>query len=250
MDLALQSPSYRSDLGSAFSEWSVWNYFTGSRHDDTYYPEGDRYPLISEIEGDFTAPTDTLSDSLPPLSTRYHQVSSAGPPLELIAVNLDVNEAAGGGNAQRLYSYFLHSERADPLYEATAAGIFVKASVDDPFEWQTWTVVAGTAVALGTELPPVTTGVPFPDPFSPEQHRSINIPVGMELQAEVDLHIFSSDLALVYSVRTIAVMERGQKVVKWNGLTARGEIAQTGVYVFAASGNGVLNRGKFALVRR
>jgi hypothetical protein len=250
MDLTLQSPAYQSSLRSSFSEWTVWNFFTGSRHADEYYPEGNQYPLIADVAEDFSGTADTLVGMLPPLASRYHRVNSAGPPLELVAANLDANAAFDGDNSQSAYAYFVDAGQPDPLYLPTDAGLFVKPSLEDPFEWQTWAIVNNLAFELGTVLPPVALGNPFPNPFSPGIHEMMNIPLEPDLPVEVELSVFSSDMALVYSGVTIAVMERGQRVVRWDGMTSRGEIAQTGIYFFAASGNGHVSKGKFALVRR
>jgi hypothetical protein len=250
MDLALQTPEYSSDFGSAFSEWSVWNYFTGNRYDDAYYPEGVQYPLIAELSMEFAGTADTLEGSLPVLAARYHQITSSGPPLWLVAADLDVNGAVTGDPSQSNYSYFLHVGQPDPLYQETTAGFSVKPAVSDPFAWQTWVIVNGLVTELGLVLPSVTSGVPFPNPFSPEIHRTMNIPVGSEFPVEIELSIFSGDMALVYSARTVAVMEKGQRVVQWDGMTSRGDVAQSGIYFYATNGNGSLSKGKFALVRR
>ena len=36
-------------------EFAVWNYFTGTRHRDEYYAEGDKYPSVLTRDMDVSA---------------------------------------------------------------------------------------------------------------------------------------------------------------------------------------------------
>jgi len=203
-----------------------------------------------ESSVEFNEPLDTLGGYLPPLASMYYQVTSGGAPLELAASNLDLTAAEAGLIDDKEFSYFLSSGETDPDYQATLSGVYVKTAVDNPYNWHTWAVVNGVPSALGAELLPGASQDPFPSPFSPGIHRSLNVPLGSDYPPDVQLLIFSSDMSLVYSGTVITGLENGKRVVRWDGKTASGDVAQTGIYFFAATGNGRMAKGKFALVRR
>ena len=131
----------KQSFRKAFSEWSVWNYLTGSRNDDAYYPEGASYPLIAEDIHQFVSPADTISGALLPLGTTYQTIVSTGAPLTLSIPNVDFDHAIPITTAP--YSFYLNISRVDDQYFPTLPGIYVKRDVQDPYDWGTWAIVNG-----------------------------------------------------------------------------------------------------------
>jgi hypothetical protein len=250
MDEALSEQPSQDGLREAFSEWSVWNSFTGDLHNSAYYPEGYAYPRISQHLVSFVAPSDSISGSLAPLSSMYHYITSEGTPLLLITSNTNVTAADLSLLDPAPFAYAFSTSAEDSTYDPTLSGIYVQRNVEDPFFWATYSVVNGLATLLGDDLPARALSEPFPNPFSPEGGLVINFPVSSAQVVEADLYIFSSDMDLTYSIATTSRSSFGRQVVQWDGKTSSGETAVTGIYFYVASFQGQVQKGKFALIRR
>jgi len=246
IDAALAEEPYRSSFQDAFTEWALWNYFTGNRHQDAYYPEGSNYPLITEIQDAFQPPLDTLSNTLPPLATRYHTISSGSAPLTLSISNIDL---VGAGLGQS-YSYkaLLAASPPDSEYAQTLSGVYVKLDLENPSDWSTWAIVNGLASKLGEAVPIAVQGSPFPNPFFAD--GSVSIPVGSSSSITGDLVIFSSDMDRVFSQTVTSQSLGGIQVMQWEGKHDNGENAGSGIYLYVIGLPDRVLTGKLAIIRR
>lgn len=250
IELALREQVATIGIREAFSEWTLWNYFTGSRYDASYYPEGQDYPLVVESEVDFVAPEDTLSSLLAPLATNYATILSNNAPLTLALSNIDLDQALLGVSDPFPYSFILSTTQIDQRYKPTPSGLFVKLDVQDPFEWWTWAIVNGLVIALGDTVPPFVSASAFPNPFLSDGSILLNIPIESNLPVTGTLYIFSADLDLIFSSTTSSQSEQGRQVMQWDGRSNSSEIAQSGVHFFVVSLPDQILRGKFALIKR
>jgi len=251
IDAALREQPFNADLQDGFGEWSVWNYFTGDRHDAQYYPEGAAYPLVEETTFPFNTPSDTLDEVLSPLSATYHSITSDASPLTLMTSNVDWETALSGITTPVPYTYYLNTLALDNQYKPTLAGIFVKREVDDAFDWQTWAVVNGLVTLLGDSLPQTAASVPFPNPFLVDGTSILNIPIGsMSPVMDVEFLIFSSDMDLVFSATMDSRSERGRQVMQWNGRNSEMGLAQSGIYFYVVNLPDGVVKGKVALIRK
>ncbi len=248
IDLALQEQPYASSFREAFSEWAVWNYFTGTRHDDAYYPEGSSYPLIAEDERQFSTPADTISGELLPLATAYHTVFSVGSPLTLSMPNVDLDQAMTSETVP--YAFYLSANQIDEAYLPTLSGLYVKRDVQDPFAWGTWAIVNGLATKLGASVPVIAGEAPFPNPFLADGTNTVNIPVESAFSIMGELHIYSDDMDLVSSTTVYSRSQQGRQVFQWSGKQDSGETARSGIYLFVLNLPGQTLRGKIALIAK
>jgi hypothetical protein len=236
IDEALREEPYGTSLADAFTEWSLWNYFTGTRATPEYYPEGEEYPEISELISTYTPPADTMTTLLPSLAAAYRSITSAGAPLTLVTSNISWNQDPGRNDTVQSVTYLLSDQNLGAGYEPTLSGIYVKRDVEDPFDWSSWAVVNGLASVLGGELPVVADEAVFPHPFVIDGTRVVNIPLGTTSPVTGDLRIYSSDMRLVFLSEQIrSRSERGLQVLQWDGHTTTGERAASGVYVYVIS---------------
>jgi hypothetical protein len=248
IDLTLQEQPYASSFREAFSEWAVWNYFTGARYDNAYYPEGNNYPLIAEDERQFSAPSDTISGGLLPLATAYHTVSSAGSPLTLSMPNVNLDQAMTNGTVP--YAFYLSTNQIDEAYLPTLSGLYVKRDVQNPFDWGTWAIVNGLATKLGASVPVAAGDAPFPNPFLADGTNAINIPVESASPVMAELHIYSDDMDLVFSTTAYSQSQQGRQVFRWSGKRDSGETAHSGIYLFVIKLPDQTLRGKIALIAK
>jgi hypothetical protein len=239
IDRALQR-NY-AGLRTAFAEWTVWNYYTGSRTDSVlYYPEGANYPMTAETAIEFTSDARSIDGFLGPLATRYYQILRAGQTMSLIVANINSAAAQSHSGIAFPYSVVLNVNQVDNSFKPTPLGFFIKLAVPDPTNWYTST---GTSMILE--------GTAFPNPFHSNGIAAIFIPVDFTTAVGGTLSIFSADMNLVHVSTQMSVYKSylNSQAFAWNGRTAQNEIAGTGVYFYVLDLPGKMLRGKFALIR-
>lgn len=246
MDNALQI--YQSTFRQAFAEWTLWNYFTGSRSDSLqYYPEGSHYPYVSQVPVDFNPPSRTLVGWVNTLGSRYHQVLAANDTLILILPNVNFTAGLAGDMSAYNYTLLLSNQALDESYRPTPVGVYFKLDVADPTNWSSpWAIVRGGVIP--STIPP---GIPFPNPFFADGRANLYIPVNISGPTQGQLSILTSSMDLVFSQTIDPVTPRpGQQAFAWNGRTNKGNIVQTGVYFFVLEVQGQTLNGKIAVVRK
>jgi hypothetical protein len=256
IDRTLSRPEYGSGLAAAYAEWTLWNFFTGSRSDSVkYYPEGRLFPEIAQMPRDFAPPFTTINGSLQPLAARYHEVllqstQSKRDTLTIAVSNVDVPGAFAGTFPQELYGYDLSVEQKDPLYKRTDAGVYVKLNVSTPLNWTSWFIVGSTAHRESGFLA-LSEGSAFPNPFTPDGRSAVSIPIDGTSRVTGSLFVFTSSMDLVYSSPPEQSVGVERQVFTWNGRNNDGVAVPSGVYVFVLSLDGDrLVKGKIAVVRK
>jgi hypothetical protein len=247
IDNALHNEPYSSSFRQAFSEWSLWNFFTGPRADtSSYYPEGNSYPPMTQAPVGFSPPSRSIAGSLEALTARYYQVLGMPDTLTLVLSNINFAAALGNSTLPFPYTYLLNTQQVDDSYKATPVGVFFKLDAPDQTNWYTWDVVRGN---IGSST--VTAGVPFPNPFLVDGRASLYIPVTTTTQIQGTLSVFSSAMDLVFSsdLRTV-VPQPGKQVFAWNGKTNNGELVHTGIFFFVLELPDQTLTGKIAVVRK
>lgn len=246
MDNALQTAG--AGLRQAFGEWSVWNFFTGTRSNPAkYYLEGELYPLILETAVGFSQPSRTITDSLRALSTRYYDVVGGQTPLKLITSNINIPVALTGSAAHFPYTYLLNTTKVDERYVATGSGIYVKFDVADSFNWISVVDTSSVVVA-----PIVARDIAFPNPFIPNGTNSLKVPIRNFGVTQGTFTIFTTSMDLVFSAYKSSTYTTalGQQVFEWNGRTTAGDVASSGIYLYILTLPSETIFGKFALIRR
>jgi hypothetical protein len=242
IDNALRA-QHNSTLATAFADWTLWNYFTGTRSDSSqYYPEGALYRSVTQQPCTYANAPRSVPDSLPPLSARYLQVYGASQPLTFIAANVDVGSAFAGSTARESFAFLLSPNAADNSYRSTAAGVYIKLENANSSHWWSWDVVNGV---VGNQ--PVDEETPFPNPFLVDGQSQMYVP---SLALEGTLSVYTSSMRRVYQGDQTSVMRLGRRVFSWNGKTDNGETAATGIYLYVLSLSDHTVTGKIAVVRK
>ncbi len=244
IDAMLQQ--YSSGLASAFSEWALWNHFTGSRSDSTkYYPEGAAYPPMFEWAIEYLPPSRTIVGPAPLeyISSAYHQIISQNGTLTVIVSNTNFAPTLSGATGSNPYVILLSSSRPDNSYVLTDTGIYCKLQVADPAYWQTWPPnLAGGPVLLAETTP-------FPNPFRPDGSALMSIPVTTSGVSAGTLNIYTSNMDLVCSISEISRSWNGRQVFEWDGRNNDKSIVSSGVYLFVLSLVDRTITGKLAVIR-
>jgi hypothetical protein len=240
MDQALQTR--QTTFRMEFTDWVLWNYYTGSRADSVnYYPKGALYPEIAQWPTQFVPPTGILTGSIEPLSSYYHQIYTAADTVTLIECN--TNRVAAEQRSSELFSYSisLANSPVDASYEQVGAVLYFKPSTADPSNWKTMKIVGGKASFTG-----IAEGIPFPNPFRPDGAGLLFIPAEA---MQGTLYIYSSSMDLVYSAHEVSTVKFGKSMFTWNGQTRDNNPARSGIYVFVLAIPGKTITGKIALIR-
>jgi hypothetical protein len=251
MDNVLQSNG--SAFRLAFSEWTLWNYFTGTRADSVhYYPEGDFYPQVTQIPVYFTPPSSTHPNSLSTLGARYHRVIGRPDTLVLALANTNLVAGLSGNTGPFPYSLSLSSYLIDDSYRRTLVdSLYLKLSVGDPVNWSSQDIVRDSAGSPIVGSSSVANGSAFPNPWFTNSGKPVSIAVDWPANSEGEISVFTSSMDLVFSSGTkTEIHENGKHVVKWNGRTNNGETARTGVYLYVLEGQSHTLTGKIAVVRK
>jgi hypothetical protein len=243
MDRALQASPYQTTFRIEFSDWVLWNYYTGSRADTAkYYPKGALYPEIAQVPAQFVPPSEMLTGDVQPLSARYHQVYTPADTVTLIQCNTNRDVAEQQSGTMFSYALYLADSRVDDSYEQVGNVLYFKASVADPSNWKTMKIVAGQASFTG-----IAEGVPFPNPFRSDTNGLLFIPAQA---TEGTLYIYSSSMDLIFSAQEVPTVKFGRPMFTWNGQTRNNGPAKSGIYVFVLSIPGKTVTGKIALIRK
>lgn len=245
MDRALRER--QSSLSAAFGEWTLWNYFTGSRADTVrYYPEGRAYPPIMQNRITYSPPSRELNDSLRSYAARYYEVFSPGDTSTVVAVNTDYSGGYGSSPYQS-YTVSLSSTDPDGTYLRAGESLYARVRGEIPSDWSSW-VIWDTTVSGGARVL-VPEATPFPNPFRPDGSNTVNIPLNATAPVKATLAIFSSSFERVATVEGVSSSFNGTQVVSWDGKTDRGSMAGSGIYVFVLTLPDRTLTGKVAVVR-
>ncbi len=129
-------------------------------------------------------------------------------------------------------------------------GVYVKLDVANPLLWTTW-FIGDSSARLNQGFLALAEGTPFPSPFIPDGKALISIPVDGSEPVSGDLSIFTGNMDLVYTSGTAQSTGSARQLFSWNGVTDKGTLAPSGIYLFVLKlGNGRQVKGKIAVLRR
>ncbi len=249
IDRALRNQN--SDFSAAFTDWTLWNVFTGSRSNpEKYYPDGADYPSMIQVPVEFTPPTRDVQGSLPALGSRYYEVIRPPDTMTVILNNMDLAGAGSSSPPTKSYTYHFQSSRPDETYLPTPLGIFAFLEVADLSAWTTW-YVQGDSIGRNFSPETILEGRPIPSPFMPAIHTRVGVPVGSRDQVRGSLYIYSAGMDLVYAGdNLVSGLFLDRQMFFWEGKDNDGRSVPSGVYFFVLDLADGRLRGKIALVRR
>jgi hypothetical protein len=248
IDQALRA--HGTDFGEAFSDWALWNYFTGPRAKPvTYYTDGAEYPQMVQSAVDFPGSARDVAGSLRSYASSYLLVERGTDTMTVILSNTDMAGINAATNPLLAYTLKLRSTRPDESYKGTPIGVYAKLDVADIAKWTTWFAVRDSA-SPGIDPSSFSSQRPFPSPFRPGRHACVYIPLDGADQQRGSLYIFSASYDLVRGVADCAsVVHLGKQMFTWDGRMNNGSVAPTGVYLYVIDIPGGRITGKIPLVR-
>ena len=233
----------KGDLAETMSEFALWNYFTGPRHRQGYYHEGDKYPAVRlrDIHIDTNAPKSLVkhSDEVDHMASTYLHLQ---PRLESGGVTLDFQKERGQWNRQLILAS-LDTVEIRPV-STTSIQIPGWDRYEDIVLVLTEIDLSGFAYeyALSVEYDPDLIDAPapedlrfaqnFPNPFRPEVHLRTVFSFDLDRpSSDTRLSIFTTDGRLVrrYDLGRLAARTYTRT---WDGRNADGELVGSGIYYY------------------
>lgn len=235
---------FNSSLKREFVEFSLWNYYTGSRaKTGYYYKEAKNYPEI-RFETQpvvITSNEAMVENSTGALSTQYYKFIWRSDTIIAIISNVNLNSAFARFEDEFIFQYHITTGTYEG-YTTLGNGLRAKLKVSDFDNWGNLNIL-NSRVALAKDANV------FPNPFYADGVEKILIPVDPNVQ-EVELKIFTAGLDLVYSAKLKPEFNLGDYFVSWNGRDGNGELVKSGVYIYFVNSGKVEKIGKFVLIRK
>jgi len=242
-------------LSAAYSEFTIWLYFTGPRADPVrYFPEGAGYPLIRFDRRQILQSSISLTDSLPSLASRFYRFDSLKQELT-VSHNTDTQPgrwrfATITGNQQADYDV-QESSSGIPLAVRAAGRVDTLAVIVSNSSLSTLQYffkyslqISSGSMAGDSRLLP-----PGPNPFLPSSGENLILRVTLDSNSEVEVFVLAEDGR---KVRHINRGFRGAGVdeIPWDGRNDDGEIVASGIYIVQVIAGGFQEAAKVAVIHR
>ncbi len=244
-------------LGVVAGEFAVWNYFTGTRHRDEYYAEGDKYPsvLIRDMDVAAAVVRDTslidatgsvylrLQPQLRPGGVdlfldsirgawRRHLLLVGPDTLSVQLVSEPTIRISGWDQFDEIVLVASSAERTGLAYQHLFTAQFDPNLTDRP-------------AALATLLKPN-----YPNPFRPGQHAHTRLAFDLAFPSmETRLALFTANGTLVWEQDLGERAAREDHAVLWDGRNLAGNLVASGIYHLLLEADGTAAKRSLAVVR-
>jgi hypothetical protein len=247
--IALSLLEAGTSFKNEFAEFSVWNYFTGSRAiEGKYYAEAPNYPMITPLRTTTAIPY-SMSLTLQSLSANYLYFDTQQPldndTLAVIITNCDID--GGIANKQEDVNYVLSGY----AYDGSSLSVNNTVSSSNNAFW-TLSYVYNNAPLIPSALEETTIEKPFPNPYKyayADNGVEVSIPIKEpKTGVNVNLYVYTVSGKLVYNGAKNVSPFMGTYIVRWNGLSGKGDKLPSGIYIYAAEVDGDIYKGKVAII--
>ena len=243
-------------LGVVMSEFAVWNYFTGTRHRDEYYAEGNKYPFVPtrDIAAETVVRDTTLINATGSVYLRLQ------PQLRPGGVDLFLDSIRGAWRRHLLLvgpdtvSVQLVSEptvrisgwdQFDEIVLVASSAERTGLAYQHLFTAQFDPDLTDAPAALATLLKPN-----YPNPFRPGQYPHTRLAFDLAFPStQTRLSIFSANGMLVWDKDLGPRRADEYDDVLWDGRNAAGNLVASGIYHLLLEADGTAAKRTIAVVR-
>lgn len=248
-------------LAKAFSEFSIWNYFTQNRADEiTYYPEGSNYPRV-KLETNRNLVDTTVSRELPSLASHFHNfyLTDSGNctitfnPIEsgsfFEVITIEYNRLS---NKKYITN---HGNATSIVIDQLIPGDSVSVIVVNKEKTLPVGVPYYLTVSFNQDslvLDPISKFYFYPNPFRNDGQSEIRLKFRLRKTSALLFEIYTMSGRLVrkidYGELPSGVYD-GNNGLTWNGRDQTGQLVPSGVYIYKFKGDDFTKTGKIAVVR-
>ena len=246
-------------LGVVVGEFAVWNYFTGTRHRDQYYAEGDKYPFVPTRDIAVAAETVVRDTSLVVEATGSAYLRLE-PQLRPGGVDLFFDADQGAWRRHLLLvgpdsvSVQLVSEptirvsswdQFDEIVLVATSAKHTGLAYQHLFTTQFDPDLTDQPTALATLLKPN-----YPNPFRPGQHPHTRLAFDLAFPSrKTRLALFTANGTLVWEQDLGERAARADHAVLWDGRNDAGNPVASGIYHLLLEADGTAAKRTLAVVR-
>ena len=244
-------------LGVIVGEFAVWNYFTGTRHRDQYYAEGDKYPSVLIRDMDVAAAVVRDTSLIDATGSVYLRLQ---PQLRPGGVDLFLDSIRGAWRRHLLLvgpdtlSVQLVSEptirisgwdQFDEIVLVASSTERTGLAYQHLFTVQFDPNLTDRPAALATLLKPN-----YPNPFRPGQHAHTRLAFDLAFPSmETRLALFTANGTLVWEQDLGERAAREDHAVLWDGRNLAGNLVASGIYHLLLEADGTAAKRSLAVVR-
>ena len=220
-----------SNLPTAFSEFTYWNYYTADRADTVkYYPKGNHYPRFQPLQkivynnGDVT-----VGGDVSPLSSSMYEFDLSSPDtLTAMIANVDVNGAEIGQTLTRRVDITLFSQNYPPPFHQFENGLKARIAVADTSRWHDFFSQSSTVEYVIKRLSNLA-----PNPFHINTDQQLFLPVNEDEIGLAQVFFYSSSLSLVYTAEVNITYQNKSMVIAVSGTGLTSKLS-SGVFFIVA----------------
>jgi hypothetical protein len=223
--------SIGSNLQTAFSEFTYWNYYTADRADTVkYYSEGNHYPRFQPLQKIvYTNGDGTVGGDVFPLSSSMYEFDlSSSDTLTAMIANVDVNAAELGQPLTKRVDITLFSQNYPPPYHQFENGLKARIAVADTSLWHDFFSQSSTLEYVLKRLSNLA-----PNPFRINNDQQLFLPVNEDEIGLANVYLYSSSLSLVYTAEVNVTYQNKSMVIAVSGADLKSKLS-SGVYFVVA----------------
>jgi hypothetical protein len=223
--------SQGSNLQTAFSEFTYWNYYTADRADTVkYYSEGNHYPRFQPLKKKgYTIGDVTVGGDVYPFSSSMYEFDlSSSDTLTAMIANVDVNAAELGQTQTKRVDVTLFSQNYPPPFHQFENGLKARIAVADTSLWSDFFSHSLPDAYVLKRL-----SNPAPNPFRINNDQQLFLPVNEDEIGLANVYLYSSSLSLVYTAELNVTYHNKSMVIAVSGAELKSKLS-SGVYFVIA----------------
>lgn len=243
---------------SVFSEFFLYNYYTGYRSNpDEYYEEGSNYPLIrTELTRNYNYSQININGKSQPCAAHYFLVVDSVlkkpfPPdsIMIILVNTNLEAALDWDNTSDGfdYAFSISKDSSEQFLKRISTNLFSRFQLSDPTNWKDFVILNNTK-----SVQPIVSykNFAFPMPVNFSKSKLVNIPLPSNWvnANEVELIILSSSMDLVYKGKKVPQVFEDKLVVNWDGKDLNEKQSPSGIFFYVAINEEEKSTGKIVIL--
>lgn len=243
---------------SVFSEFFLYNYYTGYRaRPDEFYEEGSNYPLIRiELTRNYLYNPINITGKSQPCAAHYFLVVDSiwkkpFPPdsIMIILVNTNFEAALNWDNTSigYDYKYSISKDSSEQFFKRISTNLFSGFQISDPQNWKDFVILNDTK-PVQQIVDFKNLSFPMPVNFAKSKFVRIPLPSSWSIADEIEVVILSSALDLIYRGKSIPEVFEDKLVIKWNGKDDSNKLTVSGIYFYVAINGDDKSTGKIVVL--
>lgn len=243
---------------SVFSEFFIYNYYTGYRsRPDEFYEEGSNYPLIRiELTRYYLYNQINITGKSQPCAAHYFLIVDSLwkkplPPDSIIIILVNTNlDSALNWDDRSIgfdYTYSISKDSSEQFFKRISTNLFSGIQISDPQNWKDFVILNDTK-PVQQIVNFKNLSFPMPVNFAKSKFVRIPLPSNWSDAHEIEVLILSSSLDLIYKGKSIPEVFEDKLVINWDGKDNFNNLTASGIYFYVAINGDDKSTGKIVVL--